>query len=54
VLPALKRKIRKISDSLVIGIPSEIVELNNLKEGEFLAWDQEGSRMVLVKVVASN
>ena len=52
VLPALKRKIRKISDSLVVGIPSEIVEIFNLKEGEFLSWEQEGQRMIIEKVKA--
>jgi antitoxin component of MazEF toxin-antitoxin module len=47
VLPALKRKVRKIGDSLTINIPVEIIDILKFKEGELLFVDVEGDKMIV-------
>ncbi len=50
VLPALKRKVRKIGDSLTINIPVEIIEILKFKEGEMLFLDVEDGKMIVMKM----
>jgi antitoxin component of MazEF toxin-antitoxin module len=48
-LPALKRKVRKIGDSLVINLPVEITDIVKLKAGMFLFIDLDGEKIIMKK-----
>jgi putative addiction module antidote len=47
VMPALKRKVRKVGNSLTLTIPVEIIEIMKLKEGDDLSVDIIEGKMIV-------
>jgi len=46
----LCRKIRKVGSSFVITIPSQIVDMHNLKQGEEFSFVLKGDEICLKKI----
>ncbi len=45
----IKRKVRMCGDSLAITIPSQIAELHNIKEGDYMEFEPIGSGEFKIK-----
>ncbi len=47
----IKRKVRMCGESLAITIPSQIAELHNIHEGDYMEFEPIGSREFRIKKV---
>ena len=49
VLNMLKRKLRKVADSLVISIPKQVCDMNNFKDGNYFSIETIGINELRLK-----
>ena len=47
----IKRKVRMCGESLAVTIPSQIAELHNIKEGDYMEFKSIGSGEFKIKKV---
>jgi len=54
VIKMLTRKARIVGSSIVLTLPSQLVELFNIKDGDDMTFSYESGRIIIDKVIEND